>query len=76
MKNQLRVYYDGEGDFLEISTGEPREGNATEVEPGVFVRRDESSNVLSIGILGFKDWSRKHKNGALPILASMQYLDS
>lgn len=55
MKGPLRVHYDEEGDFLEISVGAPRPCIATEVQPGVFVRKDEQTDeVKSIGILDFK----------------------
>ncbi len=50
------IYYDKEGDFLEITFGEPPEIEYTdEIEEGVFITRDESTNeVYSIGILSFK----------------------
>ncbi len=50
------IYYDEEGDFLEITFGEPPEIEYTdEIEEGVFITRDESTNeVYSIGILSFK----------------------
>ena len=62
MKEYLRVYYDEEGDFLEISAGKPARCYATEVEPGVFLRKDEKTEeVKSIGILGFKKRSKPLK---------------
>ncbi len=49
------IYYDEESDFLEIFFGELRESYAEEVEPGVFVRRDDKTDkVTSIGILSYK----------------------
>ena len=50
------IYYDEEGDFLEITFGEPPEMEYTdEIEPGVFITRSEATNeVYSIGILSFK----------------------
>ena len=55
MNNKTRLYYDEEGDFLEISVGEPTKCHAEEIEPGVFVRIDESTGeVKSIGILDFR----------------------
>ena len=51
----MRVHYDEEGDFLEICVGKPIECYATEIEPGVFIRKDEKTDeIKSIGILGFK----------------------
>lgn len=55
----MRVYYDDEGDFLEISIGKPTKSIATEIERGVFIRKDEKTKeVKSIGILGFKKRSK------------------
>ncbi len=50
------VYYDKEGDFLEISFGESaKQGTTEEIEPGIFVTRDiETKRVTDIGILDFK----------------------
>ena len=50
------IYYDEEGDFLEITFGIPSEKDyAEEIEPGVFITRDEESNeVKGVGILSFK----------------------
>ncbi|MBI2656203.1 hypothetical protein HYX03_00505 [Candidatus Woesearchaeota archaeon] len=42
MKGPMRVYYDEEGDFLEISIGNPTKCYASEVKPGVFLRIDET----------------------------------
>ncbi len=59
MKEQMRVHYDEEGDFLEISVGKPTQCYAEEVEPGIFLRKDEKTGeVKSIGILGFKQRSK------------------
>lgn len=54
--NIYGIYYDQEGDFLEITFGEPPELEySNEIEEGVFITRDESTNeVYSIGILSFK----------------------
>ncbi len=63
MKKPMRVYYDEEGDFLEISIGKPTECYATEVETGVFIRKDEKTEeVKSVGILGFKKRSKQLKD--------------
>lgn len=50
------VYYDEEGDFLEVSFGAPPETEYTEdIESGIFITKDEETNeVKSIGILDFK----------------------
>lgn len=68
MKN-TRIYYDDEGDFLEISVGEPKECIAEEIEPGIFIRFDKKTGeAKSIGILDFKKRSRlKNIEFNLPI---------
>jgi len=50
------IYYDEDGDFLEITFAEPPETEYTdEIEEGIFITRDEDTNeVCSIGILSFK----------------------
>jgi len=57
MENNIyNIYYDEEGDFLELILGEPpgREGS-DEVESGVFVTKNlDTDEIYSIGILGFK----------------------
>ncbi|MBI1972524.1 DUF2283 domain-containing protein [Candidatus Woesearchaeota archaeon] len=55
MKGPMRVYYDEEGDFLEISVGKPTKSYAEEIQEGVFIRKDEKTEeIKSIGILSFK----------------------
>tara|TARA_Y100000310_G_scaffold339442_2_gene432089 strand:- start:876 stop:1127 length:252 start_codon:yes stop_codon:yes gene_type:complete len=50
------IYYDEAGDFLEVTFGVPPETeHSEEIEPGVFITRDEvSEEIKGIGILGFK----------------------
>ena len=50
------IYYDPEGDFLEIILGIPPEKSyADETEPGVFISKDEETDkTFAVGILGFK----------------------
>ena len=50
------IYYDEEGDFLEVSFGSPPETEYTEdIDSGVFITKDEKTNeIKSIGILDFK----------------------
>lgn len=58
----MRVHYDEEGDFLEIFVGKPSLCYAEEIEPGIFIRKDEKTNeVKSVGILSFKQRSKTNK---------------
>lgn len=74
MKGPMRVYYDEEGDFLEISVGQPSKCIATELGQGVFIRKDEKSDeVKSIGILGFKKRSKGLKDIKLDIPVEVNF---
>ena len=54
--NTYEVYYDKEGDFLEVSFEEPaKEGTTDEIEPGIFITKDiKTGRITDIGILDFK----------------------
>ena len=54
--NTYEIYYDEEGDFLEVTFGEPpQEEFSDEIEPGVFITKDERTmEIKGIGILSFK----------------------
>ena len=56
MKGPIDIYYDEEGDFLEITIANPPEESYCEdVSEDVFIRKDEDTQeVLGIGILNFK----------------------
>ena len=74
MKCPMRVYYDEEGDFLEISVGKPAKCYASEVKPGVFLRIDEKSEeVKSVGILGFKKRSKDLQDIELDIPVEINF---
>ena len=55
MKGKMRVYYDDEGDYLEIRIGEPIENYGEDVDNDITIFRDEKTDeVVGIGILNFK----------------------
>ena len=59
MENKLKIHYDEEADFLEISVGKPANCYAVEIKPSIFIRKDEKTNeVRSIGIIDFKQRSK------------------
>ena len=71
----MRVYYDEEGDFLEISVGNPSKCFASELGNWVFIRKGEKSEeVKSIGILGFKKRSKDLKDIKLDIPVEVNFL--
>ena len=63
MKDQktFDVYYDGLGDFLEISFGlSPKTEYTEDLEEGIFVTKDrETQEIKSIGIISFKKRARE-----------------
>ena len=59
MKGQMQLYYDEEGDFLEINIGEFSEGFFRDTGDGVSERVDEKTgNVTGVAVLGFKKTNR------------------
>ena len=56
MKNKTyEIFYNEEADFLEVFFDEPTKCYVEEIEPGIFIRKDEKTNeIKSIEILGFK----------------------
>ena len=74
MKGPMRVYYDEEGDFLEISIGKPTKSYAEEVKPGIFLRFDEKTEeVKSVGIFGFKNRSKDLKDIRLELPVEINF---
>jgi hypothetical protein len=53
--NTYEIYYDEQGDFLEVFFGEATKCYTEEPEQGIFIRKDQETNeIRSIGILSFK----------------------
>ena len=63
MENELYLYYDEEGDFLEFSSGSMPKGHFKNLGDGIFERIDDATNQVSgIAIHGFKKRIQKDKN--------------
>ena len=74
MKGPMKVYYDEEGDFLEISVGKPSKCYASELGQGLFLRIDEKSEeVKSVGILSFKKRSKDLQDIRLDIPVEVNF---
>jgi len=55
MKGKMRVYYDDEGDYLEIRIGEPTENYGEDMNDDITIFKDEKTDeVVGVGILNFK----------------------
>ncbi len=62
MKGQMQIFYDEEGDFLEINIGEYAEGYFKDVAEGVAERIDEKTGkVTGIAILSFRKRIQEQK---------------
>ena len=63
MNKKLNLYYDEEGDFLEINIGNYREGYFKNLGDGIFERIDKKTNqATGIAIMGFKKRTEKLKD--------------
>ena len=63
MKGQMELYYDEEGDFLEINISEFKEGFFRDVGEGISERIDEKTgNVTGVAVLGFRKRTREMKD--------------
>ncbi len=63
MKGKMQLYYDEEGDFLEINIGEFSEGYFQDIGEGMAERIDEKTGkVTGIAILSFKKRTQELKD--------------
>lgn len=68
MKGKLNLYYDEEGDFLEINIGSYTEGHFKNLGKGIFERIDKKSNkVTGIAIMGFRKRTEKLKEAKISL---------
>lgn len=55
MEGQLSIYYDDEGDFLEIMFGDPRSDYGDHISQDVVLFRDQDTDeIIGVGIFNFK----------------------
>ncbi len=63
MKDDMRIYYDEEGDFLEITKGEIADCSFKNMDDGVFqIIDDNTKEVKGFGIYGFKERTKGLKD--------------
>jgi len=73
MKGQMELYYDEEGDFLEINIGEFTEGFFKDIGEGIAERIDEKTGkVTGIAILSFKKRAEKGKDFKIDLPVNLQ----
>lgn len=62
--DKIYVWYDAEGDYLEVDIGEPRDGNTAETaHRDVHIKLDEENNLIGFSIIGV---STLQENAAKP----------
>jgi uncharacterized protein YuzE len=66
----LRVWFDSEGDLLEVELGKPKKGFFKDMGDDVFLRVDMKGNVLGFAILNATKRMKKLREVELPIKAS------
>jgi len=69
-KEPLRVWFDPEGDLLEVELSKPRKGFFKDLGDDVFLRVDMKGNVLGFAILNATKRMKKLREVELPIRAS------
>ena len=63
MKNKLNIYYDEEGDFLELRIGKPTSSTYNNIGNDIFERIDDKTGkVKGFAIFNFKKRTEKLKN--------------
>lgn len=68
MKKQMYVYYDEEGDFLELQAGDYSDGYFKDIGEGISERIDEKTGkVTGIAIMSFKKRTQGHKSVRIPL---------
>ncbi len=68
MKRKLNLYYDEEGDFLELNIGKYTEGFFRNLGNGIFERVDKKTNkVTGVAVMAF----RKRTQGLKEIEVSL-----
>ena len=73
MSNELNLYYDEEGDFLELNIGDYTEGYFKNLDNGIFERIDKKTNkVTGIAIHGFRKRTQGLKDIKLTLPIKIQ----
>ncbi len=73
MSNELNIYYDEEGDFLELNMGSYTEGSFKNLGNGIFERIDKKTNkVTGIAIHGFKKRTKGLKDVKVSLPVKIQ----
>ncbi len=77
MEKRLKMFFDKEGDVLDISIGDPREAISKEVGDDLLIRvAPKTSEVLGITILNFEKRFEQTKTEIFSITAVLAQLEA
>jgi uncharacterized protein YuzE len=69
-KKPVRVWFDKEGDLLEVQLGNPQKGYFKDAGDDAFLRVDTKGNIIGFAILNVSKKEKKIEEVELPIEAS------
>ena len=73
MKEKLHIYYDEEGDFLELRIGKPTPSVYNDIGKDVFQRIDEKTGeTKGFAVFNFKKRTEKLKDVEVPLPVSIK----
>ena len=68
MKDKLNIYYDEEGDFLELRIGKPTKSVYSDIGNDIFQRVDEKTGkIIGFAVFNFKKRTEKLKEIDVPL---------
>ncbi|MAG47609.1 hypothetical protein CL617_03310 [archaeon] len=74
-KNELDIYYDEEGDLLELRIGEPKSSYYEEIEDGIFERIDEKTKeIKGFAVFSFRKRIKLGKDIKIPLPVNVQII--
>lgn len=73
MKDELNIYYNEEGDLLELIIGETAPAYYEEIKDGVFERKDEKTNkIRGFSVFSFRKRMGNGKSISVPLSIKVQ----
>ena len=73
MKGKMNIYYDEEGDFLEIGIDNSGEGYFKDIGEGVSERIDKKTGkVVGIAIMSFRKRTEKRETLEIPLPVKLE----
>ncbi len=73
----MKLFFDKEGDILDISLGEPEEATSREIGDDIIVRINSKDEIVGFTILNFEKRFEKSKmKSDLPLSAKFSFIHS